>query len=60
MKDRLKVAIIGAGVIGRVHAENLAFKIPTAQAVVIADINESACRQVAEQCRIPPGIYRLP
>jgi myo-inositol 2-dehydrogenase/D-chiro-inositol 1-dehydrogenase len=50
---RLNIGIIGAGRIGRVHAENLAFRIPEAAPAVIADVNIAAARQVAERCGIP-------
>ena len=50
---KLRIGIIGAGRIGRVHAESLAFRIPEATPVVIADINGDAARQVAERCGIP-------
>lgn len=52
-KDRLNIGIIGAGVIGKVHSENLAYRIPQANPLVIADINERAARETAVRCRIP-------
>ncbi len=51
--DILNVGIIGAGRIGRVHARSLAYTIPTARIVAIADEVEDAARQVADQYRIP-------
>ncbi len=53
---RLKIGVIGAGVIGRVHAENLAFRIPSAEPVIVADINENAAREVAGRCHIPRAV----
>ena len=53
LKQRLNIGLIGAGTIGKVHAENLAYRIPSAALVMIADINEAAVRQCAERCRIP-------
>ncbi|MGH9538775.1 MAG: inositol 2-dehydrogenase [Terriglobales bacterium] len=50
---KLRIGIIGAGRIGRVHAESLAFRIPEAAPAVIADIDGSAAREVAERCGIP-------
>ena len=50
---RLRIGIIGAGRIGRVHAETLAFRLPEAAPMVIADINANAAREVAERCGIP-------
>ena len=52
-EKRLQIGIIGAGRIGRVHAESLAFRIPEAAAAAIADINGEAAREVAEHCGIP-------
>ncbi len=51
--QRLNIGIIGAGRIGRVHAENLAFRLPEAAVAAIADVNSAAARQVAERCGIP-------
>jgi myo-inositol 2-dehydrogenase/D-chiro-inositol 1-dehydrogenase len=50
--QRLKVGIIGAGRIGKVHAESIAFRIPEAEAVAIADVNREAAERVAAGCRI--------
>jgi myo-inositol 2-dehydrogenase/D-chiro-inositol 1-dehydrogenase len=52
-KHDLHVGVIGAGTIGKVHAQNLAFRIPEVNPLVIADINETAASEVAERCRIP-------
>ena len=49
----LNVGIIGAGRIGRLHAEHLAFRIPEATPLMIADPFEEAARKCAERCRIP-------
>lgn len=50
--DQLHVGIIGAGRIGRIHAETLAFRIPEARTVSIADVNRQAAEAVAAHCRI--------
>jgi myo-inositol 2-dehydrogenase/D-chiro-inositol 1-dehydrogenase len=50
---RLAVGLIGAGRIGRVHAENLAFRIPRAAVVAVADPDREAAGALAERCRIP-------
>jgi len=52
-EKKLRIGIIGAGRIGRVHAESLAFRIPEVVPVAIADINVDAAREVAERCGIP-------
>lgn len=50
--DLLHVGMIGAGRIGRVHAETLAFRIPEARTVSIADCNREAAEALAGRCRI--------
>jgi myo-inositol 2-dehydrogenase/D-chiro-inositol 1-dehydrogenase len=52
-KAALKVGIIGAGRIGRIHARSLAFLIPEAQAAAIADVDAGAARAAADSLRIP-------
>jgi myo-inositol 2-dehydrogenase/D-chiro-inositol 1-dehydrogenase len=53
MNRKLNLGIIGAGRIGRVHAETLAFRLPEANPVVIADVNARAAEAVAANCGIP-------
>ena len=53
---KLKVAIIGAGRIGRVHAENLAFRIPEAEPVAVADVIAEAAERCAADFRIPRAV----
>lgn len=50
--EKLNIGIIGAGRIGRVHAETLA-RLPQAAPLVIADINQAAAEEVAHACGIP-------
>jgi myo-inositol 2-dehydrogenase/D-chiro-inositol 1-dehydrogenase len=50
---QLNVGIIGAGRIGKVHAENLAFRVPEARALAITDLNREAAERVASRCGIP-------
>jgi myo-inositol 2-dehydrogenase / D-chiro-inositol 1-dehydrogenase len=50
---RLNVGIIGAGRIGRVHAENLAFRIPESRVTVITDIQREAVVAAASTFCIP-------
>lgn len=49
----IKVGVIGAGRIGKVHAETVIYRIPEAEVVAIADVAEDAARHVAETLRIP-------
>ncbi len=52
MKDKVRVAIIGAGRIGQVHTENLAYRIPDAEIIGIADVNLAAAQKCAAQFKI--------
>jgi myo-inositol 2-dehydrogenase/D-chiro-inositol 1-dehydrogenase len=51
--NQLNVGLIGAGRIGKVHAENLAFRVPEARAVAVTDLNREAAERVASRCGIP-------
>lgn len=52
MAERVRVALIGAGRIGRSHARTLAFQTPGAELVVVADVDERAAKASADECRI--------
>jgi myo-inositol 2-dehydrogenase/D-chiro-inositol 1-dehydrogenase len=47
------VGVIGAGRIGKIHAENLAYRIPDARILAIADIQPEAAQQTAARLNIP-------
>ncbi len=47
MRATLNLGLIGAGRIGRVHAQNLAHRVPHVQLLVVADSNERAAQEVA-------------
>jgi len=49
----IKVGVIGAGRIGKVHAETVTYRIPEARVIAVADIVEEAARRLAEQLHIP-------
>lgn len=51
-REKLQVGIIGAGRIGRVHAETLAFRISEAHIVSVTDVNRAAAQAVAARCGI--------
>ncbi len=53
MKRNINVGLIGAGRIGRVHAEHLAHRIPTANLVAVADIFEEAAQKLAADFQVP-------
>lgn len=49
----LKIGLIGAGRIGRLHAEHLTSLIRSSEVVMVADAFEEAARQCAERYAIP-------
>ncbi len=51
--ELLKIGLIGAGRIGRLHAEHLAMRIPSAELVMIADVFEENAKQCAKRYGIP-------
>jgi len=53
MKNELRLGLIGAGRIGPVHAETLAFRVPQARLAAIADLKQPAAQAVASRCNIP-------
>ena len=53
MAGILKVGLIGAGRIGKVHAATLANRVPCARIAAVADVNLAAAKQVAEQYNVP-------
>ncbi len=54
--DVLNIGLIGAGRIGRVHAENLSTRVPAANLMMVADVSEQAAQQVAQRYRIPQAV----
>jgi myo-inositol 2-dehydrogenase/D-chiro-inositol 1-dehydrogenase len=53
MMDTLNIGLIGAGRIGKVHATTLAYRIPAAKLLAVADIDAAAAQQLADQFKIP-------
>jgi myo-inositol 2-dehydrogenase/D-chiro-inositol 1-dehydrogenase len=53
MSDSLNIGMIGAGRIAKVHAATLAYRIPSARVLAVADVNLQAAQQVAAQFNIP-------
>lgn len=49
----LNIGVIGAGRIGKVHAETLVTRIPDANVVAVADVALDAAQQLARRLRIP-------
>jgi myo-inositol 2-dehydrogenase / D-chiro-inositol 1-dehydrogenase len=50
---KLQFGLIGAGRIGRVHAETVAYRLPEAEIVSITDVNRAAAEALAARCGIP-------
>lgn len=51
MKDEtIRLGLIGAGRIGRLHAENLCHRVPGAKLVAVCDVNVAAARECAARC----------
>lgn len=50
--DRIRIGMIGVGQIGKQHCENYS-KIPGAEMVAIADLNEPEAKRVAAQYQVP-------
>lgn len=50
---QINIAIIGAGRIGKLHAENLAYRIKNARPAAITDVIVDAARQTANELQIP-------
>ena len=48
----IRVGVIGAGRIGKIHAENLATRVPGAVVAAIADPNVAAAKELAEKLRV--------
>ncbi len=55
--EPIHIAIIGAGRIGRVHAENLATRIPGANLVAVSDVIMSAAVKLSKDYRVP-AVYQ--
>ena len=49
MRDKVRIGIIGAGRIGKVHAANIAFRIPEAELAAIADVDFDSATALASR-----------
>jgi myo-inositol 2-dehydrogenase / D-chiro-inositol 1-dehydrogenase len=52
----LRFGVIGAGRIGKIHAENLANRVPGAAVAAIADIDLKSAQETASRLRIPKAL----
>jgi myo-inositol 2-dehydrogenase/D-chiro-inositol 1-dehydrogenase len=57
MENEINLGVIGAGRIGRVHAENLVYRIPQANLLAISDIFVEAAQKLAAELQVPEA-YR--
>jgi myo-inositol 2-dehydrogenase/D-chiro-inositol 1-dehydrogenase len=56
MPKKVNVGIIGAGRIGKLHAENLAYQVPEANIIAIADVFLEAAEKCAADFQIPSAV----
>jgi myo-inositol 2-dehydrogenase/D-chiro-inositol 1-dehydrogenase len=54
--DLIRFGVIGAGRIGKIHAENLMLRVPGATVVAVADPVVDAAKQTAESLHIPQAL----
>jgi myo-inositol 2-dehydrogenase / D-chiro-inositol 1-dehydrogenase len=52
-QNHLRFGVIGAGRIGKIHAENLATRISGATVAAIADVNLEAAQDLADHLQVP-------
>jgi myo-inositol 2-dehydrogenase/D-chiro-inositol 1-dehydrogenase len=55
-KNNLRFGVIGAGRIGKIHAENLATRIPGAEVVAIADVDLKCAQELAGRLHVPVAV----
>ncbi len=53
MADKVKVALIGAGRIGRLHGRTLARAVPSAALAAVVDVNAEAARAASAELGVP-------
>ena len=53
MTRKINVGLIGAGRIGKLHAEHLAYRIPEANLAAVSDIVSEAAEELAAKLQIP-------
>ncbi|MDH4138786.1 MAG: Gfo/Idh/MocA family oxidoreductase, partial [Anaerolineae bacterium] len=56
MSTKVDVGVIGAGRIGKLHAQNLAHRIPEANIIAIADVVLGAAEKCAADFQIPSAV----
>jgi myo-inositol 2-dehydrogenase / D-chiro-inositol 1-dehydrogenase len=56
MSKTLRFGVIGAGRIGKIHAENLATRIPGVEVAALADIDLNTAQEVAAKLHVPAAL----
>jgi myo-inositol 2-dehydrogenase/D-chiro-inositol 1-dehydrogenase len=56
MTTKINVGLIGAGRIGRVHAENLVYRVPEARVLAVSDVFLEAAQKCAADFNIPTAV----
>lgn len=56
MAEQINIGIIGAGRIGKIHAQNLVSHIHKASVIAISDIDINSAQQCAQQYSIPKAV----
>ena len=54
--NNLRFGVIGAGRIGKIHAENLATRIPGTEVVTIADVNIESAQDLASRLHVSSAV----
>lgn len=55
-KNNLRFGVIGAGRIGKIHAENLATRIPGVEVAAIADVDLKCAQELAARLHVPSSV----
>jgi myo-inositol 2-dehydrogenase / D-chiro-inositol 1-dehydrogenase len=55
-KNNLRFGVIGAGRIGKIHAENLATRIPGVEVAAIADVDLKCAQELAVHLHVPVAL----
>jgi myo-inositol 2-dehydrogenase/D-chiro-inositol 1-dehydrogenase len=55
-KNNLRFGVIGAGRIGKIHAENLATRVPGVEVAAIADVDLKSAQELATRLHVPTAI----
>lgn len=53
MSEKLRIGMIGAGRIGKLHAANLVNRVPDAQVMAVSDVHAPAAKELAHKLGIP-------